>query len=298
MTAIQPFAFEEHVVRVIERDEAPWFVGRDVCRALGIGNESQALGRLDDDEKGVCNVYPLSDDYARGGGAQDAIVINEPGVYQLIFTSRKPEAKRFKRWLAHEVLPALRKHGAYAMPETSDAAADLAEPPEHPASRKVLLVEEMNAKARLLCEARHIYGREAAAKLWTKFHLPRIEDRAPASLADSPEDLPESALKHLLNFTAGSALRVRDILRSAMLDRIAAKRAEGLGLRVGPQTFPNDLVVADSHDFLDKVFAETQWRANWNMALARLPGARRCRKRVMIDGRHARGVAIPLNLIT
>jgi prophage antirepressor-like protein len=297
MTAIQPFAFEDHVVRVVEIDEAPWFVGRDVCRALGIGNESQALGRLDDDERGVCNVDPSSDSKF-SPETRTAIVINEPGVYQLIFTSRKPEAKRFKRWLAHEVLPALRKHGAYVMPETADAAADFAEPPDQPAARKVLLVEEMNAKARLLCEARHIYGREAAAKLWTKFHLPRIEDRAPAGLADSPEDLPESALKHLLNFTAGSALRVRDILRSAMLDRIAAKRAEGLGLRVGPPTFPNDMVVADSHDFLDKVFAETQWRANWNMALARLPGARRCRKRVMIDGRHARGVAIPLNLIT
>lgn len=106
MNAIVPFSFESTSIRTIYRDNLPWLVGADVCRALGLGNPRQALSRLDEDEKGVTNVDTL-------GGAQNATIINEPGVYRLIFTSRRPEAERFKRWLAHEVLPELRRTGSY-----------------------------------------------------------------------------------------------------------------------------------------------------------------------------------------
>jgi prophage antirepressor-like protein len=104
-------------VRVVE-DVAglPWFVARDVCDALGIANHSHAVSRLDEDEKGVANSDTL-------GGTQQVTTVNEAGLYSLTLTSRKPEAKRFKRWITHEVLPALRRTGRYSMVGTGAAEA-------------------------------------------------------------------------------------------------------------------------------------------------------------------------------
>ena len=100
-------------VRVIPRDGEPWFVAVDVCRVLEIGNSRMATERLDKDEKGVSTIDTP-------GGRQEMTIINEPGLYDLIFCSRKPEAKAFKRWITHEVIPSIRKHGAYA----TDAVID------------------------------------------------------------------------------------------------------------------------------------------------------------------------------
>lgn len=93
-------------IRAFDSDGEPWFVAKDVCAALEIGNTSQALSRLDDDEKGVI----LNDTH---GGKQEFRTVNEPGLYSLVLSSRKPEAKAFKRWVTHEVLPSIHKHGAY-----------------------------------------------------------------------------------------------------------------------------------------------------------------------------------------
>ncbi len=87
-------------------DDAPWFIARDVCEVLGIKNPSDALSRLDDDEKGIGITDTL-------GGKQELASISEAGLYSLIFRSRKKEAKAFKRWVTHEVLPAIRKTGRF-----------------------------------------------------------------------------------------------------------------------------------------------------------------------------------------
>lgn len=116
MNEIQTFTSDQFgQVRAIrgENDE-PWFVAKDVCAALGLGNSRQALARLDDDEKGV-----ISTDTP--GGEQQMQAVNEPGLYVLVLSSRKPEAKAFKRWVTHEVLPALRRDGAYV---ASDGTED------------------------------------------------------------------------------------------------------------------------------------------------------------------------------
>jgi prophage antirepressor-like protein len=99
-------------VRTVVRDGCPWFVAADVCKTLDIGNDRQALARLDDDEKGV-----ISTDISQGR-SESLNAVNEPGLYALVLGSRKPEAKAFKRWVTHEVLPAIRKHGVYATPQT------------------------------------------------------------------------------------------------------------------------------------------------------------------------------------
>ena len=102
-----PFLFEgEHLVRIVYgADSEPWFVGIDVCHVLGISDHTRRFGRLNEDE-GDGHMIPTP------GGDQRVIIVSEPGVYRLMFSSRKPEAERFKRWLAHDVLPSLRRTGS------------------------------------------------------------------------------------------------------------------------------------------------------------------------------------------
>lgn len=86
---INPLLFEgEHLIRMVGIDDEPWFVGSDVCRALGIEKARNALERLDEDERGAHTVGTL-------GGPQEMIIVSEAGVYRLVFTSRKPVAATF-----------------------------------------------------------------------------------------------------------------------------------------------------------------------------------------------------------
>lgn len=107
-------------VRTTVRDGDPWFVAVDVCKALSISNHRDALGRLDEDEKGVALTDTL-------GGKQNLTIVNEPGLYTLVLGSRKPAAKAFKRWITHEVLPALRKTGRYSIEDESDSPSPVYE---------------------------------------------------------------------------------------------------------------------------------------------------------------------------
>lgn len=92
--------------RTYDIDGEPWFVLADVCRRLDIGNPAQAATRLDEDEKGI-----ISGDTP--GGRQAITIVNESGLFSLILTSRKPEAKRFKKWVTSEVLPSIRRTGGF-----------------------------------------------------------------------------------------------------------------------------------------------------------------------------------------
>lgn len=112
--ALQIFNNEEFgSIRTMTINKDPWFAGTDVCKALGIGNAPQALSRLDGDEK-ISTI--ISNDSA-ATGKSNMTFVNEPGLYTLVLGSRKPEAKAFKRWITHEVLPAIRRHGVYAVDE-------------------------------------------------------------------------------------------------------------------------------------------------------------------------------------
>ena len=126
-------------VRSTVIDGEPWFIAADVCKALDIGNSRMALSRLEEDEKGVSSIDTL-------GGTQRMQRINEPGLYSLSLTSRKPEAKAFKRWITHEVIPSIRKYGAYI----TDAVLDQMD--EHPEliSEYIRQLREENARAREL----------------------------------------------------------------------------------------------------------------------------------------------------
>nr|DAF50066.1 MAG TPA: repressor domain protein [Siphoviridae sp. ctzyE57] len=97
-------------IRTTTINGEPWFVAADVCKALDLNNNRMAIERLDVDEKGVSSIDTP-------GGKQELTIVNEPGLYALVLGSRKPEAKAFKRWITHDVIPTIRKHGAYMTPE-------------------------------------------------------------------------------------------------------------------------------------------------------------------------------------
>ena len=112
-TDITPYVFQDNLVRLRQDEKGdPWFVAKDVCKVLGIVNTSQAVFSLDDDEKGICNSDTL-------GGDQEMLIVSESGLYALIFKSRKPAAKTFRKWVTSEVLPAIRKTGMYQVPDDS-----------------------------------------------------------------------------------------------------------------------------------------------------------------------------------
>ena len=112
MQEMIPFTYEGTPVRTVVVEDEPWFVAMDALDILGLHRSS--LTALDDDEKGVHTVDTL-------GGVQRVGIISEPGMYSLILRSRKPEAKMFKRWITHEVLPSIRKRGMYATEAAAEA---------------------------------------------------------------------------------------------------------------------------------------------------------------------------------
>ena len=112
---IQTFNFHNSPLRTLtDKNGEPWFIAKDVCNVLGLNNVGQALARLDDDEK---SSITLNDGTP---GTPNKAIVSESGLYSLILASRKPEAREFQRWVTHEVLPSIRKHGIYATESTID----------------------------------------------------------------------------------------------------------------------------------------------------------------------------------
>jgi prophage antirepressor-like protein len=163
---INPLLFEgEHLVRQVSHEGEIWFVAADVCRVLGVKNVPDAVERLDQDEKGIVTVDTP-------GGTQMMNAVSEPGVYRLVFTSRKPVAERFKRWLAHEVIPTIRKTGGYGTPTEGVSAANI--------ERRLFpdwSMEEMRTKRGIVDMNRMLYGIMAAQWIAPQlgFPVPPVE---------------------------------------------------------------------------------------------------------------------------
>lgn len=110
MFQLEIFEYEKaQEVRTVDIDGNIWFVTKDVCGVLGISNYRNTLAKLDDDEKGVQTMDTL-------GGKQQFSIVNESGLYAIIIRSNKPTARKFRKWVTSEVLPQIRKTGAYAIP--------------------------------------------------------------------------------------------------------------------------------------------------------------------------------------
>ena len=129
-------------VRTVMRDGEPWFIATDVCKSLDIEETGKATSRLDSDE--LTRIKIVS-----GGQHRDVIAVNEPGLYTLVLGSRKPEAKAFKRWITHEVIPTIRKHGAYATDEFIERSV---QDPDYALAILTALKEERNKTKTLEAE--------------------------------------------------------------------------------------------------------------------------------------------------
>lgn len=107
-TELQVFDYRGSAVRTIEKDGEIWFVAKDLCDILELSDVSMTVRSLDEDEKLIQALFV-------SGQVREVMTVSEPGLYSLIFKSRKPEAKEFSRWVTHEVLPQIRKTGSYSI---------------------------------------------------------------------------------------------------------------------------------------------------------------------------------------
>lgn len=148
MNELKNFTFEDQQIRVLTIEGEPWFVGKDVAEVLGYSNSRKAIAdHVDSEDKGVTKCYTL-------GGTQQIAIINESGLYSLILSSKLPDAKKFKRWVTSEVLPTIRKHGAYmtdakaaAIVTDKGSLADLLQQAAEQLKRKDIQIEQMKPKA-------------------------------------------------------------------------------------------------------------------------------------------------------
>lgn len=146
INGLQVFSYEGTEIRTVELSGEPWWVLKDICDVLELSNPSMIADRLDEDEKQ--KVDPKQ--YLGSRSNEPVTVISESGLYNVILLSRKPEAKKFKRWITHEVLPAIHKHGAYV---TSAKLEEMISDPAAWIKLLSALKDERDAKERLQLEA-------------------------------------------------------------------------------------------------------------------------------------------------
>ena len=147
-SSLQVFNNEDYgTIRALKVDGEPWFVAKDICDALGIAT-NHLREMLDDDEVSNLPIAEVGPEF----GGRAPLIVSEPGMYALIMRSRKPEAKAFRRWVNHEVLPSIRAHGMYATPATIERM--LADPDTMITTLKVLKAERERANALMEDNAR------------------------------------------------------------------------------------------------------------------------------------------------
>lgn len=159
----KPFKFNGIQVRIIEKDGEPWFVLKDVCEVLDIGHVATVKQRLHDD---VVSNYPITDALGR---MQDTTIINEDGLYDVILESRKSEARAFRKWITSEVLPSIRKTGAYSVTPKL---------PQNYKEALIALIEEVDRREKveeqLLLQAPKVALYDTAMSAGNNFTMERV----------------------------------------------------------------------------------------------------------------------------
>lgn len=284
------FEFEGQGVRTVELDGLPWFALVDVCAVLDIGNSRQAAARLDDDEKKVHS----ADTH---GGNQKLTLINESGLYSLIFTSRKEEARRFKKWVTDEVLPSLRKYGHYEMPDAGEVLDD-----DLPASADNKLfgvkLTKVGTLARMMATVSANFGPEAARFLYSQVpEMPNLQNFTAGKIAGSVADDQIGCLKHLMRVAVGNGLSVGQRVKSAMSDIAIARELATMGINLSPPKAPGYVAIAERNRFLSVAFGETQWIGDWTAALRKLPRAKLSSGPMQFGDTQSRAVLVPLDVV-
>jgi prophage antirepressor-like protein len=260
MNDIQVFDFEDNAVRVIDKDGDPWFVAADVARVLEFKDARDACRCLDDDESAPHIMRCRSENGVEQN--REIKIINESGLYHLVLASRKPEAKKFRKWVTAEVLPSIRKTGSYDLRAGGDFSA--------------LPDRAMQQWINLIRETRLLYGRAAARELWEKSPLPAVA-------VPERDDLPQND-----DFDGGEARKCLEIVKNALPE---AERAGAA--RFVYKNGSKWLFVPNSHPFWLGVFKNTPFAGGaYRGALIRA-GAVRSQKSVRIGRWSGRGVLIP-----
>ncbi|WGD31205.1 Bro-N domain-containing protein [Ancylobacter sp. WKF20] len=289
MNAIVNFDFEGHGIRTVLREEMPWFVAADICRVLGLRDVSDAVRKLDEDEKGRASTPTL-------GGEQELLIVSESGLYTIVLRSRDAVTPgsvphRFRKWVTAEVLPALRKTGTYSLPERPRR-------PLRPRFKGGIHPAEVRAWASASRAYHEAYGKKAAQELIEQSPLPQVSSTARGhSLLPAGKWRAKDALEFLLDLRVGDGLSLGDLVQAAVEDKKKRRDLEEYGvmlidLRDGPS-----LIVADDHIFLRQGFEETEICYAWNDRLRLLPGAHRTTKPLMLNGKLRRGVLVPLAVV-
>lgn len=154
---MQIFTYQGNPCRTVERDDGTWWVLADVCKALGLANPRSVADRLDDDERRKANLPRQGETW----------IVSEPGLYNVILRSDKPEAKDFKRWVTHEVLPSIRRHGIYATAPTVEA-----------------MLSDPDTAIRLLTTLKEERTRRQALEAQAKADAPKVLFHDAVALAD------------------------------------------------------------------------------------------------------------------
>lgn len=275
MNDIQVFDFEDNAVRVVDIDGEPWFVAADVARVLEFKDARDACRCLDDDEAAPHIMRCRSENGVEQN--REINIINESGLYHLVLVSRKPEAKKFRKWVTAEVLPSIRKTGMYVAPEMDCRASDevrgrddFADLPDRTFQQWINLVRE----------TRLLFGREAARRVWDQSPLPSVGTDEGIGCYDVPE------------FTAEDGRACLDIIVSACFDGTAVKH--GSGVRPYMLRGRKYLFVAMSHPFIRRLFDGGKFSAGRHIkALLALPECVRPRAAVRVGSWQGRGVLVP-----
>lgn len=235
MNELQIFTYNDTPLRTVEKDGEVWWVLKDVCNVLGIVDHISVSRRLDDDEKGVGQILPLSGK----GGAQETTIINEPGLYNVILRSDKPEAKDFKRWVTHEVLPTIRKTGSYTVQPMS--------PAQLIAAQAQILVEMEKRMDEMLGQAKALEAKvDTAIKAFARpaedhwksdmdkaikelcadiqWSLPKLQGKLYAELEEKANCNINARLSALRKRKKKNGMRYRDAQALTKLDAIAADK--------------------------------------------------------------------------
>lgn len=233
MNDLQIFTYNNTPLRTVEKDGEIWWVLKDVCGVLGISNYWNVSSRLDDDEKALHLVE------GPNGQVQQTSIVNEPGLYSVILRSDKPEAKDFKRWVTHEVLPSIRQKGSYSVHPMSPAqliaaqAQILVEMEQKMADmeNKTLALEEkvdsaikvfsrpaedhwkadMDQAIKALCQENHLSSVKARGQMYEE-----LERTTGCSV--------NSRLSRLRTRKKKTGMRYKDIMALTKLDAIAADK--------------------------------------------------------------------------
>lgn len=291
MSNVIPFVFENQAVRIVNRDGEPWFVLADVCRVLEIANPSNVAARLDDDEKATLQNM----EGQAGNGAQAFTIINESGLYSLVLTSRKPAAKRFKKWVTAEVLPSIRRTGRYAVAGLASGMRKDDGLPMAQAAGQHLTTRELNAWWRHLEGLNMLFGRRIAAAHYPRTPLPAIDpETLPVPQITPPALDGIACLMHLLAVKVRrSPLRLADMLKLAKHGGVTRQQLGATGILVDPENLRGWVAIACAGPRLQAAFRSTAWFEGWETALLCIPGCRLAPELVGFPDRHRRAVLVP-----